>query len=155
MKVLKKEISILQKRKNEHLLIIGTIIGLICINYRCIQTITAKSNVPSNQEHLKVKCNLKTRVHFYEVTTNIFSIYLMFIFSSGEAAFKTLNTSFGWAKNPMIHRLPDLEKDIPVTLVYGSKSWVDNATGYHIKYLRNESYVEVAVSYFVIHLHHL
>lgn len=55
----------------------------------------------------------------------------------------------------MIHRLPDLEKDIPVTLVYGSKSWVDNATGYHIKYLRNESYVEVAVSYFVIHLHHL
>lgn len=64
---------------------------------------------------------------------------------SGEAAFKTLNTSFGWAKNPMIHRLPDLEKDIPVTLVYGSKSWVDNATGYHIKYLRNESYVEVAV----------
>lgn len=72
-------------------------------------------------------------------------------FSSGEAAFKTLNTSFGWAKNPMIHRLPDLEKDIPVTLVYGSKSWVDNATGYHIKYLRNESYVEVAVSYFVIY----
>ncbi|XP_062572428.1 (Lyso)-N-acylphosphatidylethanolamine lipase-like isoform X1 [Saccostrea cucullata] len=64
---------------------------------------------------------------------------------SGETAFKNLNTSFGWAKNPMIHRLPDLKKEVPVTLVYGSKSWVDSNTGYHIKYLRNESFVEVAV----------
>lgn len=101
------------------------------------------------------KYNVNVKLHFYEETTNFFQHIWWLFFSSGEAAFKTLNTSFGWAKNPMIHRLPDLEKDIPVTLVYGSKSWVDNATGYHIKYLRNESYVEVAVSYFEIHLHHL
>lgn len=98
--------------------------------------------------NVKLESIFMKRQQFYF----FFNIFHGF-FSSGEAAFKTLNTSFGWAKNPMIHRLPDLEKDIPVTLVYGSKSWVDNATGYHIKYLRNESYVEVAVSYFVIHLH--
>lgn len=103
----------------------------------------------------KYNVNVKLKCIFMKKQQNFFQHIWWLFFSSGEAAFKTLNTSFGWAKNPMIHRLPDLEKDIPVTLVYGSKSWVDNATGYHIKYLRNESYVEVAVSYFVIHLHHL
>lgn len=106
-------------------------------------------NIKKYSVNVKLECIFMKKQQFF------FQHIWWLFFCSGEAAFKTLNTSFGWAKNPMIHRLPDLEKDIPVTLVYGSKSWVDNATGYHIKYLRNESYVEVAVSYFVIHLHHL
>lgn len=64
---------------------------------------------------------------------------------SGEAAFKTMNTSFGWAKRPMIHRIIDIEKHIPMTFIYGSRSWVDSNTGFHVKYLRHESYVDVQV----------
>lgn len=79
----------------------------------------------------------------------------MFIFFSGEVVFKILNIFFGWVKNFMIYRLFDLEKDISVILVYGFKFWVDNVIGYYIKYFRNESYVEVAVSYFVIYLYYL
>ena len=41
---------------------------------------------------------------------------------------------FGWAKYPMM------------TVIYGSRSWVDSGIGYEIKYLRNESYVDVQVN---------
>ncbi|KAK3086338.1 hypothetical protein FSP39_017047 [Pinctada imbricata] len=64
---------------------------------------------------------------------------------SGESAFKTLNTSFGWAKNPMVNRIEQVDQRIPITFIYGSKSWVDNATGYQIKHVRSESFVDVAV----------
>lgn len=36
---------------------------------------------------------------------------------SGETAFKTLSASFGWAKRPMIDRLPSLQKDVPITFM--------------------------------------
>ncbi|KAJ8303128.1 hypothetical protein KUTeg_019524 [Tegillarca granosa] len=64
---------------------------------------------------------------------------------SGESAFKAMNKSFGWAKNPMINRVADIPKHVPMTLIYGSRSWMDNGTGYHVKYLRDESYVDVQV----------
>lgn len=64
---------------------------------------------------------------------------------SGESAFKAMNKSFGWAKNPMINRVADIPKHVPMTLIYGSRSWMDSGTGYHVKYLRDESYVDVQV----------
>ncbi|XP_076112125.1 (Lyso)-N-acylphosphatidylethanolamine lipase-like isoform X1 [Mytilus galloprovincialis] len=64
---------------------------------------------------------------------------------SGESAFKTMNTSFGWAKRPMMHRVGEIKDDLPVTFIYGSRSWVDSNTGFHAKYLRHESYVDVQV----------
>jgi hypothetical protein len=70
-----------------------------------------------------------------------------FLFDSGEAAFKTMNTSFGWARRPMMHRITDIKQEVPVTFIYGSRSWVDSNTGYHAKYLRHESYVDVQVKY--------
>ena len=33
--------------------------------------------------------------------------------------------SFAWAKRPMLHRVPtDLSPDLPVSIIYGSRSWV-------------------------------
>lgn len=32
--------------------------------------------------------------------------------------------NFGWAKNPMIARIHTLHKDIPITILRGSRSWV-------------------------------
>ncbi|KAL4704279.1 hypothetical protein ACJJTC_016297 [Scirpophaga incertulas] len=48
---------------------------------------------------------------------------------SGESAFHTLMHGFGWAKNPMVNRLERLPAALPVTVLYGSRSWVDNASG--------------------------
>ncbi|XP_026740866.1 1-acylglycerol-3-phosphate O-acyltransferase ABHD5 isoform X4 [Trichoplusia ni] len=48
---------------------------------------------------------------------------------SGESAFHTLMTGFGWAKNPMMRRLDQLDPALPITVLYGSRSWVDNSSG--------------------------
>ncbi|XP_067002394.2 1-acylglycerol-3-phosphate O-acyltransferase ABHD5 isoform X2 [Anabrus simplex] len=64
---------------------------------------------------------------------------------SGEGAFHSMMSGFGWAKNPMINRLDTLHPDIPITLIYGSRSWVDNAPGETIKEKRPGSYVNVQI----------
>jgi len=65
---------------------------------------------------------------------------------SGESAFKTLSASFGWAKRPMIDRIPALKKDVPMTFIYGSRSWMDASPGYEMQqHLRPDSYVSVHV----------
>ena len=55
-------------------------------------------------------------------------------------------TSFGWAKYPMIKRITDIESSIPITMIYGSRSWMDSNIGYEVKYLRNQSFVDIQVS---------
>ncbi|CAG9804311.1 unnamed protein product [Chironomus riparius] len=61
---------------------------------------------------------------------------------SGESAFHSLMSGFGWAKNPMMNRIHEMDESIPITLIYGSKSWVDNASGDIIKKTRPNSYVK-------------
>ncbi|XP_053694199.1 (Lyso)-N-acylphosphatidylethanolamine lipase [Sabethes cyaneus] len=62
---------------------------------------------------------------------------------SGESAFHTMMDKIGWAKNPMITRIQNLKPSVPITFVYGSKSWVDNSPGETIKQLREQGYVKV------------
>lgn len=45
----------------------------------------------------------------------------------------------------MVRRVADLHEDIPITMLYGSRSWIDSSTGYQVKFLREESYVDVQV----------
>lgn len=52
---------------------------------------------------------------------------------------------FGWAKNPIVKRMHKLSDDIPITLLYGSRSWVDNSAGEMMKQYRSSSYVNVQV----------
>lgn len=54
---------------------------------------------------------------------------------------------FGWAKYPITKRLHNLNDNIPITMLYGSRSWVDNITGDTIKNERTKSYVNVQVKY--------
>ncbi|XP_070504564.1 1-acylglycerol-3-phosphate O-acyltransferase ABHD5-like isoform X2 [Chironomus tepperi] len=61
---------------------------------------------------------------------------------SGESAFHSLMSGFGWAKHPMINRIHEMDENIPITLIYGSRSWVDNASGDIIKKTRPNSYVK-------------
>jgi abhydrolase domain-containing protein 4 len=61
---------------------------------------------------------------------------------TGESAFHSMMEGFGWAKNPMINRINEMRCDVPITLIYGSRSWVDNSSGEVIKKLRPHSYVK-------------
>lgn len=67
------------------------------------------------------------------------------MYCSGESAFHAMMSGFGWAKNPMIKRINTLHEDVPVTLLYGSRSWVDNSAGDIIKDKRIGSYVQLQV----------
>lgn len=64
---------------------------------------------------------------------------------SGESAFHAMMHGFGWAKNPIIKRIDKMKEDIPITILYGSRSWVANSAGDTIKKLRSNSYVNVQI----------
>ncbi|KAK7865106.1 hypothetical protein R5R35_014638 [Gryllus longicercus] len=64
---------------------------------------------------------------------------------SGESAFRAMMSGFGWAKNPMLHRIDRLHEDIPMTILYGSRSWVENDSGDVIREKRSKSYVNVQI----------
>ncbi|XP_014217327.1 protein ABHD4 isoform X2 [Copidosoma floridanum] len=64
---------------------------------------------------------------------------------SGESAFHAMMQGFGWAKNPIIKRIDQLRKEVPITLIYGSRSWVDNSASETIKEIRSASYVDVQI----------
>ncbi|XP_060572020.1 (Lyso)-N-acylphosphatidylethanolamine lipase-like isoform X2 [Ruditapes philippinarum] len=64
---------------------------------------------------------------------------------SGETAFKTLSLPLGWAKRPMIQRIADIDKNLPITFIYGSRTWMDRECGNQSRYLRTESRVDVEI----------
>lgn len=53
--------------------------------------------------------------------------------ATGESAFKALALPFGWPKNPLIHRLLDLDESVKMTFIYGSRSWIEKAPGEFIR----------------------
>lgn len=61
---------------------------------------------------------------------------------TGEGAFHTMMKDFGWAKNPMINRIQDMKSTVPITFLYGERSWVDNSPGETIRQLRQQGYVK-------------
>jgi hypothetical protein len=72
----------------------------------------------------------------------------LFLNYSGETAFKTLSLPLGWAKRPMIQRIADIDKNLPITFIYGSRTWMDRECGNQSRYLRTESRVDVEVTKF-------
>lgn len=51
----------------------------------------------------------------------------------------------GWPKHPMMYRLNSLDWRVPVTFVYGSRTWINRQPALQIKYSRLNSYVDVQV----------
>ncbi|XP_030642936.1 (Lyso)-N-acylphosphatidylethanolamine lipase-like [Chanos chanos] len=64
---------------------------------------------------------------------------------SGEVGFWAMSESFGWAKRPMLDRVHLLPPELPVTLVYGGRSWMDSTTGQKVAQLRPNSYTRTVV----------
>ncbi|KAE8633668.1 hypothetical protein XENTR_v10002006 [Xenopus tropicalis] len=61
---------------------------------------------------------------------------------SGESAFKTMMERFGWAKRPMMSRINQIPKDLPITFIYGAETWIDRSTGERVKEERSDSFVK-------------
>lgn len=64
---------------------------------------------------------------------------------SGEAGFRCMMNSLGWARHPMLKRMTHLKPSISITFVYGSRSWVDKGPGVRVKHIRPHSNTEVEV----------
>lgn len=55
-----------------------------------------------------------------------------------------MSLPFGWARRPMIERLPSLNRSVPISFIYGSKSWIDEEPGFEMQQsLRPDCYVAV------------
>ena len=65
---------------------------------------------------------------------------------SGETAFKNMTVPYSWAKRPMLQRVARIRPDVPITVIYGTRSSIDGSSGSSIKELRPNSHVEIMVS---------
>lgn len=61
---------------------------------------------------------------------------------SGESAFHAMMVGLGWAKNPMLLRMDRLRADVPLTLVYGSRSWISQTSWDLLKQSRASVHVQ-------------
>lgn len=66
---------------------------------------------------------------------------------SGESAFHSMMSGYGWAKNPLVRRVDKLNSKLPITLMYGSRSWVDHSAADVLQEKHVGSYFKLQVSY--------
>lgn len=66
---------------------------------------------------------------------------------SGEVGFRAMAESLGWAKRPMLHRVHMLPPTLPVTMLYGARSWVDSSSGDQVVHIRNHENTRVLVGH--------
>ncbi|CAL8073343.1 unnamed protein product [Calicophoron daubneyi] len=64
---------------------------------------------------------------------------------SGEVGFKSLCSRAVWAKRPLLGRVAQMDRRIPITFIYGSRSWMDMSSGLKTRALRPDSYVDVKI----------
>uniref|UniRef100_A0A4W5MG27 1-acylglycerol-3-phosphate O-acyltransferase ABHD5 n=1 Tax=Hucho hucho TaxID=62062 RepID=A0A4W5MG27_9TELE len=55
---------------------------------------------------------------------------------SGETAFRNMTVPYGWAKRPMLDRIGQIQPDIPISIIYGSRSSIDSDSGYTVRKIR-------------------
>lgn len=61
---------------------------------------------------------------------------------TGEAALRTMSDNCFWAKHPMVKRMKDLSPDIPLTMIFGEKSFVDRVDEDVVREARPNSYLK-------------
>ena len=63
---------------------------------------------------------------------------------SGEDAFYYLQIPVAWAKRPMLKRIDSgLDPSVPISFIYGNRSWMDPSSGEKVRELRPLSYVRI------------
>lgn len=71
---------------------------------------------------------------------------------SGETAFRNMTIPYGWAKRPMLDRIGQIQADIPVSFIYGSRSSIDSDSGFAFKKTRPDVEIRVGKNNTLIHL---
>ncbi|CAN7939742.1 unnamed protein product, partial [Ixodes hexagonus] len=102
--------------------------------------------------HLPVPLETKRRANFISTLQRARCPHLKIILhhgrstgKGGESAFKAMMTQYGWARHPMVNRIAELHVGVPMTFIYGSKSWVDKQPGIQVQQVREESEVDVEI----------
>ncbi|XP_061588779.1 (Lyso)-N-acylphosphatidylethanolamine lipase isoform X2 [Cololabis saira] len=62
---------------------------------------------------------------------------------SGEVGFRAMSESLGWAKRPMLQRVHLLPSSMPVTMLYGARSWMSSSSGDRVAEIRNQAHTKV------------
>ncbi|KRX23104.1 Abhydrolase domain-containing protein 4 [Trichinella nelsoni] len=97
----------------------------------------------------KLRPDIGTKYFEHEKMQRLLYNYLYLINMpepTGESAFRSISVPFGWAKRPMVKRLPLMSRNIPITFIHGSRSWVDQKPGITIqKLLSNKTSVRVEI----------
>lgn len=62
-----------------------------------------------------------------------------------------MSESLGWAKRPMLQRVHLLPPSMPVTMLYGARSWVDSSSGERVAQIRKQAPTRVLVSRSQLH----
>uniref|UniRef100_A0A8C4HAI7 (Lyso)-N-acylphosphatidylethanolamine lipase n=1 Tax=Dicentrarchus labrax TaxID=13489 RepID=A0A8C4HAI7_DICLA len=62
---------------------------------------------------------------------------------SGEVGFRAMAESLGWAKRPMLQRVHLLPPTMPLTMLYGARSWVASSSGDRVVQIRDQANTEV------------
>ncbi len=57
-----------------------------------------------------------------------------------------MRSNIAWARNPIQNRLNDIPKALPMTIIYGSISWVRQLPDQLIRESRPNSYVDIQVN---------
>ena len=51
---------------------------------------------------------------------------------------------FAWARHPLLPRIgTELVSSVPITFIYGTRSWMDSSTGDKVREYRPNSYVDI------------
>ncbi|XP_064201974.1 (Lyso)-N-acylphosphatidylethanolamine lipase-like isoform X2 [Anguilla rostrata] len=64
---------------------------------------------------------------------------------SGEVAFRAMSEALTWAKRPMLGRVGQLPPRLPLSLLYGGRSWIDSSTGKRVELLRPQGHTHIQV----------
>ncbi|KAM4632699.1 1-acylglycerol-3-phosphate O-acyltransferase ABHD5 isoform 2-T2 [Polymixia lowei] len=98
---------------------------------------------PTLVQMLRPDFKKKFSTMFNDNTVSEYIYHLNVQTPSGETAFKNMTIPYGWAKRPMLQRIGQLRAEIPVTIIYGSRSSIDCNSGNAIKEMRPNSHVEI------------
>ncbi|XP_070691076.1 1-acylglycerol-3-phosphate O-acyltransferase ABHD5 [Pempheris klunzingeri] len=98
---------------------------------------------PTLVQTLRPDFKRKFSTMFTDNTVSEYIYHLNVQTPSGETAFKNMTAPYGWAKRPMLQRMDQLEPEIPITIIYGSRSGIDSNSGSAIKEMRPHSHVEI------------
>ena len=87
----------------------------------------------------------KTHLHPPPPPSSSSSSFLSLRGCSGETGYWAMMESLAWAKRPMLQRVDQLPASLPVSMLYGDRSWMTSSSGHEAARIRGQAYTRVEV----------